>query len=157
VSSRPRHTIPHPDRPAPVLLVSPYDEDHEVLPGILNHPHWEWQSSGGCSEAVKVFARRSPAVLFCERDQSDGCWQDLLELGSAIAAPPLVIVCSRQADDRLWAEVLNRGGFDVLAKPFVAEEVLRVALGAWHASKRHSAHRRHPRGNVRPARLGGSA
>jgi len=37
-----------------------------------------------------------------------------------------LIVTSRVADARLWAEVLNLGGFDVIAKPFHAPEVLHV-------------------------------
>ena len=40
--------------------------------------------------------------------------------------PPMFIVTSRLADDALWAEVLNVGGYDLLLKPFRAEEVIRM-------------------------------
>jgi hypothetical protein len=36
-------------------------------------------------------------------------------------------VTFRTADERLWAEVLNLGGYGVLAQPFDANEVKRVA------------------------------
>jgi hypothetical protein len=38
---------------------------------------------------------------------------------------------SNQADESLWAEVLNLGGYDVLPKPLVRDEVKRVVTLAW--------------------------
>jgi len=55
---------------------------------------------------------------------------------SHVTRPPLLIVTSRLADERLWAEVLNLGAHDVLAKPFNAEEVVRVLdLTRMHRTK----------------------
>ena len=45
---------------------------------------------------------------------------------SLLPDPPLLIVTSRLADERLWAEALNLGAWDVLAKPFAAEETIRI-------------------------------
>ena len=44
---------------------------------------------------------------------------------SSLASPPPVIVTARFANERLWAEVLNLNGYDVLTKPFDADEVMR--------------------------------
>jgi len=41
-------------------------------------------------------------------------------------------VADRLADDALWAGVLNLGGYDVLAKPFNAKEVLHAVTAAWY-------------------------
>ena len=38
---------------------------------------------------------------------------------------------SRQAHESLWAEVLNLAGYDVLPKPLVKDEVVRVVGLAW--------------------------
>jgi FixJ family two-component response regulator len=43
----------------------------------------------------------------------------------------MLIVTSRLADEHLWAEALNLGAYDVLAKPFDQEEVIRVLSSAW--------------------------
>jgi hypothetical protein len=43
-------------------------------------------------------------------------------------------VADRFADERLWGEVLNLGGYDLLTKPFVREEVLHVLELACHRS-----------------------
>jgi DNA-binding NtrC family response regulator len=45
-------------------------------------------------------------------------------------APALIVTC-RLADERLWAEALNLGAYDVLAKPFDRDEVLRSVSLAW--------------------------
>jgi len=56
------------------------------------------------------------AVLLCERDHSDGNWEDLLKATARLPDPPNLVVFSRLADEVLWAKVLNLGGFDVLRR-----------------------------------------
>jgi DNA-binding NtrC family response regulator len=138
VSPGPRTLLLSPDLPAPVLLVSPYPDDHFVLPELLADSNWEWHKSHGCREALDLLQTKAFTVVICERDQPDGCWRDLLDAGAKLTPPPSLIVCSRLADEHLWAEVLNLGGYDVLAKPFDHEEVSRVTFGAWHSWKRQS-------------------
>jgi DNA-binding response OmpR family regulator len=49
-----------------------------------------------------------------------------------------LIVTSRLADEKLWAEALNLGAYDVLAKPFDRQELVRTANLAWlHWRHRH--------------------
>ena len=128
-----RIPVPSPDQSAPVLLVSPCSDDHVVLPEILSHTNWEWHKTETCQQASELLIDHVVAVLICERDQPDGCWQDLLQRCTRVAAPPNLIVCSRLADEYLWAEVLNLGGYDVLIKPFDYEEVSRVIFNAWNS------------------------
>lgn len=80
---------------------------------------------------------------FCERDLAPGAWKDMLDEAFALPQSPCVIVTSRLADEYLWAEALNVGAYDVLAKPFEREEVVRIvslASRSWHD--------RHLRGSV---------
>lgn len=46
-------------------------------------------------------------------------------------SPPLPIVTSLLADERLRTEALNLSTWDVLAKPFDAQEICRLVAGAW--------------------------
>ena len=71
------------------------------------------------------------SIVVCERDLSPGTWQHALAETFKLPAPPPLIVSSRLADDFLWAEALNLGVYDVLAKPFNAQEVVRVLHLAW--------------------------
>ena len=66
------------------------------------------------------------SVVVTESELPDGTWRDVLSALDQVPNPPLLIVVSRLADERLWAEVLNLCGFDVLAKPFARDEVIRV-------------------------------
>jgi DNA-binding response OmpR family regulator len=64
-------------------------------------------------------------------------------VGAVLSISPILIVTSRLADEYLWAEALNVGAYDVLAKPFEREEVIRIvslASRSWHD--------RHHRGRV---------
>jgi DNA-binding response OmpR family regulator len=59
----------------------------------------------------------------------------MLDAVTFLPQPPGVIVSSRLADESFWAEALQLGAFDVIAKPFRAEEVIRIAIWAarrWH-------------------------
>lgn len=71
------------------------------------------------------------SIVLCEHDLSPGSWKELLDFAERLPAPPQVIVTSRVADERMWAEVLNLGGYDVLARPFNSEEVIRTVTSAW--------------------------
>jgi DNA-binding response OmpR family regulator len=73
--------------------------------------------------------------VICERDLAPGTWRDILDGAIVLPQPPCIIVTSRLADEYLWAEALNVGAYDVLAKPFETEEVVRIVSSAarsWH-------------------------
>ena len=148
VSPRSRKILQWPEERIPVLIASPDPEDHQVLPEILSQPEWRWSRGRDCRQAEKRLQQGRIRVVLCERDLSDGCWQDLLEACTYLPKPPSVIVCSRFADELLWSQVLNLGGYDVLIKPFEREEVTRVvhaALRAWQRTYgAQSASRRFP-------------
>ena len=120
-----------PERTAVALAVSPLPADRARLREILSQGNWELHEASDCCGALALLRNQRVAVLLCERDHSDGNWEDLLKAVAELPAPPKVIVYSRLADESLWAKVLNLGGFDVLMTPFEAEEVLRVTFAAW--------------------------
>lgn len=137
MSPRPQVPLLGPTQQALVLLISPNEDDHALLPQILNHPNWIWRHSRNGRHARAALKRNHNAVVFCDREQPDGDWRLLLEAACSLAHPPSVILYSRVADERFWVEVLNLGGFDVLLKPFELEEVMRVSSAAWRAAIRN--------------------
>jgi DNA-binding NtrC family response regulator len=67
-----------------------------------------------------------PRLVVCDtKIEGRGSWRDLLK-GRDSGPSFALIVVSRHAGEALWAEVRNLGGFGVLEKPFVAEEVERI-------------------------------
>ncbi len=119
-----------------VLLISPFERDHESLRNILQHSRWQQHGAQTQTGALE-FLRHDPVpVVICDSDLPDGSWKDVLaELGE-MPRPPLMVVTSRLADERLWSEALNLGAYNVLAKPLNSKEVFHVVSLAWLLWKR---------------------
>jgi two-component system, NtrC family, C4-dicarboxylate transport response regulator DctD len=113
------------------LLVSPAEEDHETLEHVFDLHGWSLQVVSCLDSAAALLGENSVSVVITERDLPGGSWRDVLRTITALPRPPLVIVISQMVDDYLWAEALNLGVHDVLAKPLVHAEVVRVLASAW--------------------------
>jgi DNA-binding response OmpR family regulator len=113
-----------------ILIVSTHRHDQAALRRILRHSHFVIAGAGSCREALDHLGRVHSAIVFCDYDLPDGTWLDILNCVTGPSDSSFLIVTSRLADERLWAEVLNLGGFDLLAKPFEAAEVLHVVKTA---------------------------
>lgn len=114
-----------------VLSMSPIDEDHLSLEAILDHPTTMLFKAPDLVSAMVLLQQHEIAVVICERDLLPGSWTDVLDDLKALPIPPSLIVTSRLADERLWAEALNLGAWDVLAKPFDRNELIRTVESAW--------------------------
>ena len=108
-----------------VLSVSPNDQDCAALKRIFK-TGWTVVASAGIESIRSALQEMPIPIVIYDCDVSFGSWSQILEQISFLPDPPLFIVTSRLADERLWAEALNLGAWDVLAKPFEADEVIRV-------------------------------
>jgi len=114
-----------------VLSVTPYEEDQLWLREIISHSKWRLYRADCLDSAVEVLHRQEIGVVLSEGDLPPHSWTDMLDVTHHLQAAPPLIVTSRLADERLWAEALNLGAYDVLAKPFDRDEVLRSVSLAW--------------------------
>ena len=114
------------DSRSSLMAVLPTREDRTALQRIISPCEWELQWTGACREAIDAFRRTSPPIVICDSDLPDGDWRQLWDILAREPKPPIFIVTSRVADEALWAEVLNVGAYDLLLKPFRAEEVIRM-------------------------------
>lgn len=120
-----------------VLCVSPNHEDCASLEGILDS-QWTVIADSTIASALSALREIPIPIVIYDCDVSSGTWSEMLERISLLPHPPLVILSSRLADERLWAEALNLGAWDVLAKPFEADEVIRiVSIACQHWQDRH--------------------
>jgi DNA-binding response OmpR family regulator len=113
------------------LSISTSAEDHDSLRRILHDPGWSITTAFSCQQAIACLCRARMGVIVCDCHLSDGSWRDILSYVAELTEPAVVIVASRAAGEDLRAEVRALGGFDVLSKPFRAEEVGRVIMAAW--------------------------
>jgi DNA-binding NtrC family response regulator len=124
----------------PILSLSPNQEDHEALRGIIE-PDFEVYPARTLQTGQSILRRRTVAVVVCEEDLRPGSWRDILSTTFGEPDSPVFIVTSLHADEALWAEVLNLGAFDLLSKPFGAGEVSRVIASAlFHWTVRQEPH-----------------
>jgi len=114
-----------------VLSVSPNEEDHAGLRQRLPHSVWCVYDAVSFASARNLLRGYNIGVVLCEQDLAPGSWIEVLELLMDLQNAPPLIVTSRLADDKLWSEALNLGAYDVLAKPFYQEELLRTVNLAW--------------------------
>lgn len=126
-----------PDEGVTVLIISPDEQDHELLHSALP-AGWRILAVRGYGEGTAALRGNSVAVVVAERDLDQRSWLDVLaEIRASSRWPaPRLVVASRLADERLWAEVLNRGAYDLLLKPFHPAEVSWVVGQAWLEWKR---------------------
>jgi DNA-binding response OmpR family regulator len=121
------------------LSVSPTLDDHTWLRQIFSKSGWArytlsiWNlaTCRTLESAMATLKRGSIPIVLCDADLGTGTWREILEESRQLSEPPLLIVTSRLADERLWAEALNLGAYDVLAKPFDENEVVRIVSLAW--------------------------
>jgi DNA-binding response OmpR family regulator len=107
---------------------------------------WTVHRCDTLSAAVAALQHEQIPIVLCERDLYPGTWREMLEQTTSLISPPFMIVTSRLADDYLWSEALNLGAYDVLAKPFDDEEVVRIVSLAWlHWQVRSEAPERVPK------------
>ena len=123
-----------------VLSVSPSQEDPATLERIFQSD-WGVIASATVASALSVLREIPIPIVICDCDITPGTWGEMLDHISLLPDPPLLIVTSRLADDRLWAEALNLGAWDVLAKPFDTNEVIRsVSIAGQHWQDRHGVY-----------------
>ncbi len=108
--------------PSSLMIVLADDQERRSLEAIVSPCRWTVYQAAGCEEAIRFARHTRPRVLICDAELPDGGWRRIWKALSIAPRPPLFIVASCGPDERLWAEVLHAGGYDVLLKPFRAEE-----------------------------------
>jgi DNA-binding NtrC family response regulator len=128
---------------AHILSVSEYQTDHTALRRIIDNTQWRLTAASSCRQAFEKLSNIFPLVVFSESSLPDGTWKDVFELILRFDEPyPFLVVTSRLADESLWSEVLQFGGFDVLTKPLIEEDVRRVLDSVWTRRTRSKPHNR---------------
>jgi DNA-binding response OmpR family regulator len=129
--SDPRESRDYGERDRKILSISATPEDHDALRCVLHDPGWRITQAFSCQQAIACLCRDRVGVIVCDCHLPDGTWRDILSYIAELIEPSAVIVTSSAADTYLRAEVRALGGYEVLSKPFLPEEVRRVIIAAW--------------------------
>ncbi len=114
--------------PAPVVLAITADPSHrEAIRHDLDSLYYRLEFADGIAAARRALRGQALAVVVADADGDGGAaWRTLLRKRGR----RYVVVMSRQADEAMWMEVLDKGGVDLLPKPFVPKELRRVVEAA---------------------------
>jgi len=114
-----------------ILAVTLPEAEVEVLRQIAPAAGWELLIASSFHEASEILASRAAPIILCDRDVPGFDWREVLSRLVERPERGCVILASGVVDDYLIAEVVQQGGFDVLAKPFREQDVVRTVAFAW--------------------------
>ena len=114
-----------------VLLVSGQEQDGPNLESILEGTPWRVMAAGNLAQAEQILRDLDPPIVLCDRDLLGSSWQENVRSLAAARRGACVILLSNVSDQYLWDEVVQRGGFDVLTRPFEKQPVLSMLIFAY--------------------------
>jgi DNA-binding NtrC family response regulator len=142
-----------------ILAVFSTRGDRTSLANIFAHSNWTLRFTRTLPQTQTALSKTPVGVVISEACLSDGrCWKELLLVLRKMKYPPPLIVADRLADERLWAELLNLGGYDLLATPFDAKEIVHAVSTACgrYENEQEMTPRRKPVTSAQPGGVPGT-
>jgi DNA-binding NtrC family response regulator len=130
-----------PAEPVQLVAITQNPDDAETLRQIASSFSWRISIVESSSAAIASLSQQPTPLVICDRDLSGEVWPDVLAKIAALPQAVCILLASRVVDDYLWHQVIRHHGYDVVAKPFQAEELRRAVKFAW--SWRGWAYRHH--------------
>jgi DNA-binding NtrC family response regulator len=123
-----------PSQQIQLLAITRTHETRARLREIAAAYDWSISIVESAAEAVATLARAAAPLVICDRDLPEEDWHDVLDRIAALPHPACVLLASQVTDQYLWDEVIQHHGYDVVLKPFQADELRRVVTFAWRAA-----------------------
>ena len=105
-------------------------QDYQAAARHLDAAHVRLLRAASLEEADLRLADEDTRVLLTEAAFPGGTWQDAMILKTTRHPDAVLVVTAESADERLWLDVLDQGAYDLILKPFFADELLRVLANA---------------------------
>jgi len=121
------------DAPDPIrlLAIMQGSEECESLRRIADHLRWRLSIVASLDEAVALLGEEPLPLVICDRDLPGGDWRPIVAQIAARRDVLCVVLASSVVDDYLWDEVIQQRGYDVISKPFEADQLRRAVTFAW--------------------------
>jgi DNA-binding NtrC family response regulator len=114
-----------------LLAITRGAEEEESLRRIADSLHWDVSIAGSSAEAIQLLRDRPMPLVICDRDLPGEDWRATVAEIAARRDVLCVVLASRVIDDYLWDEVIKQRGYDVVSKPFEADQLRRAVTFAW--------------------------
>lgn len=136
--------------PIKCVFLTSRESEFRAAAAILSSTRIFLHHAATLEQAEFQLARTRARVLLTELKFPDGSWEDAVDMLLYSYPQAALVLAAPDPDDTLWIHALERGAFDLVAKPFRAEELRRILENA-DAHSRMSTPGRAPRSGTRPA------
>lgn len=125
------HSSPPAREPIRLVAITQNLEDAATLRKIANSQGWQIEIVGSSAAALASLKNEPAPLVICDSELSGESWHDVLAKITGHPQAVCVLLASRVADDYLWRQVIRNQGYDIVVKPFQAEELRRSVTFAW--------------------------
>jgi DNA-binding NtrC family response regulator len=123
------------------VFLTPSEQEAETVSRLLAPWLIRVHQAVTLDEARAMLPATGAGVLLTEVVFPGGDWEDAYEMLARYYPRLTLVVAATQADEHFWIDVLERGAYDLVSRPFSAEELRRILTNA-HAHARQNVFRR---------------
>lgn len=123
ISSQPAATVPDPVR---MLGIIHKPDDQARLRQIAAEFAWAVLITDSFDNAMALLEDQPVPIVIYDRDFPEANWKDMLARIASFSPIPCILLASAVMDPYLWDEVIRHHGYDIVHKPFEAEELRRI-------------------------------
>ena len=100
--------------------------DQESLRQIASQFGWNVLITEVFADGMALIEHQSIPIVICDRELTGMDWKQSLARIASCSPCTCILLASRVADPYLWDEVIRHHGYDIVRKPFDAEELRRI-------------------------------
>jgi len=113
-----------------LLAITRGADEKAALARIAADLQWKLSIAESADEAVQLLGDEPLPLVICDRDLP-GDWRQTVACIANRRDVLCVVLASSVIDDYLWDEVIKQRGYDVVSKPFEADQLRRAVTFAW--------------------------
>jgi DNA-binding NtrC family response regulator len=114
-----------------IVLASNRDGDRQMLEESIGGTPWRLVTASNLQQALESLHRVAIPMVLCDGQFDQLPWRILLRTLRKERRRACVILLTDPGSPELLSEVLQRGGFDVLTRPFRREEVFPTLVSGY--------------------------
>lgn len=127
------------DPPITILSLLADQQDRAVMADLARQNHWDVIATESLENARGICERVEPQIVLLDRDLAGEDWRKKMAGLAPASSGACVVLVSKVIDDYLWNEVVLNGGYEILPKPLLEEEVsrtVRLARSYWASANK---------------------
>lgn len=106
-----------------IVIASSDSNQMSTVAEILKRRELDPICASTVSECRDTLAKGQVGLVFCDRNLSDGDYNDVINAARSTGSTARIVVTSRQADWHDFMEAMRRGAFDVISTPCRPKDV----------------------------------